>query len=124
MGGYTAEELAQLSDIELDDVIEAIVMGRQPEPGLLPRLLRNVVRRYGQVMGTGDEPEALAYSSSHAGMGLVIDKIVEKGFTVAIAPGGVVWVAGAGREMKYVGGGSLATPRNVAIAAVLAVQGA
>jgi hypothetical protein len=33
-----------------------------------------------------------------------------------------VWVAGNGREVKYVGGGSLVTARAVAIAAVLAVQ--
>ena len=61
-----------------------------------------------------------AYSSSHAGMGLVMEGMLAKGFTVAVAPGGVVWVAGNGREMKYVGG--VAMPRAVAIAAVLAVQ--
>jgi hypothetical protein len=54
-------------------------------------------------------------------MGLVFAALVEKGLTVALAPGGVVWVAGNGKEMKYVGGVTM--PRAVAIAAVLAMQG-
>jgi hypothetical protein len=50
-----------------------------------------------------------------------MEAMLEKGYTVAVAPGGVVWVAGNGKEMKYVGG--VAMPRAVVIAAVLAVQG-
>jgi hypothetical protein len=113
---YSAESLAALSDMELDDVIEAMVMDREPEPGLLQRIKRGAVRRFSR--NDGAFP---AYSSSHAGMGLVMEAMLAKDFTVAIAPGGVVWVAGNGRELKYVGGVTM--PRSVAIAAVLAVQG-
>jgi hypothetical protein len=114
---YTAEMLAALSDMDLDGMIEALVMDREPETGLLQRIKRGAVRRLGR---NGSDGEFPAYSSSHAGMGLVMEGMLAKGFTVAVAPGGVVWVAGNGREMKYVGG--VAMPRAVAIAAVLAVQ--
>jgi len=117
---YTAESLAQLSDTQLDDVIEELVMNREPEPGLLQRIKRSAIRQYGQLRGK--DKEFPAYSSSYAGMGLVMEGMLAKGFTVAVAPGGVVWVAGNGKELKYVGG--VAMPRSVAIAAVLAVQGA
>ena len=120
---YTAEMLAALSDMDLDDVIEEMVMDREPEPGLLQRVKRSALRQYMQLRGKDSEGEFPAYSSSHAGVGLIMEKMLAKGFTVAVAPGGVVWVAGAGREIKYVGGGSLAMARAVAIAAVLAVQG-
>jgi hypothetical protein len=116
---YSAESLAQLSDMELDDMIEETVIGKQPEPGLLPRLRRRAARRYAKIVGNGAEQPS--YSSSLFGMGLVIEGMLAKGFTVAVAPGGVVWIAGNGREIKYVGG--VAMPRAVAIAAVLAVQG-
>ncbi len=116
---YSAESLALLSDMELDDVIEETVMGKQPEPGLLPRLRRRAARRYAQIVRNGAEQPA--YSSSLFGMGRVMESMLDRGYTVAVAPGGVVWVAGAGREIKYVGG--VAMPRAVAIAAVLAVQG-
>jgi hypothetical protein len=116
---YTAEMLAALSDIDLDAVVEALVMDREPEPRLLPRLRRRAVRRYAQIVGNG--AEQLAYSSSLFGMGRVMESMLDKGYTVAVAPGGVVWVAGNGKELKYVGG--IAMPRAVAIAAVLAVQG-
>jgi hypothetical protein len=115
--GYSAEMLAALSDADLDDVIEEMVIGRQPEPGLLQRLKKGAVRRLSR-----NDVEFPAYSSSHAGMGLVMEAMLAKGFTIAVAPGGVVWVAGNGKELKYVGG--VAMPRAVAIAAVLAVQGA
>jgi hypothetical protein len=120
---YTAESLAQLSDGQLDNVIAALVMGQPPAPGLLHRLKRSAVRRYAQFRGHGSTSEVPGYSRHSAGMGLVIEQMLARGFTVAVAPGGVVWVAGAGREIKYVGGGSLAMPRTVAIGAVLAVQG-
>jgi hypothetical protein len=112
---YSAESLAALSDMELDDVIEELVMDREPEPGLLQRIKRGAVRRLSRSDG-----EFPAYSSSHAGMGLVLEAMLAKDFTVAVAPGGVVWVAGNGRELKYVGGVTM--PRSVAIAAILAVQ--
>jgi hypothetical protein len=118
MAPYTAESLAQFSDGQLDDVVEALVIGKAPEPGWLPWVRRRAVRRYAQLVGNGSEEPA--YSSSHAGVGLIIERMLAKGFTIAVAPGGVVWVAGAGREIKYVGG--VAMPRAVAIAAVLAVQ--
>jgi hypothetical protein len=114
--GYSAEKLAALSDVDLDDVIDEMVIGRQPEPGLLQRLKKGAVRRFSR--NDGAFP---AYSSSHAGMGLVMEAMLAKDFTVAVAPGGVVWVAGKGKELKYVGG--VAMPRAVAIAAILAVQG-
>ena len=114
---YTAEMLAALSDTELDDVVDELVMGTQPEPGILQRIKRGAVRRL-----SGNDGKFPAYSSSHAGVGLVMEAMLAKDFTVAVAPGGVVWVAGNGQEMKYVGG--VAMPRAVAIAAVLAVQGA
>jgi hypothetical protein len=113
---YTAESLAALSDMELDEVIEEMVMDREPEPGLLQRIKRGAVRRL-----SGNDGEFPAYSNSHAGMGLVMEAMLAKDFTVAVAPGGLVWVAGNGKELKYVGG--VAMPRAVAIAAVLAVQG-
>jgi hypothetical protein len=112
---YSAESLAALSDMELDDVIEEIVLDREPEPGLLQRIKRGAVRRLSR-----NDGEFPAYSSSHAGMGLVLEAMLAKDFTVAVAPGGVVWVAGNGRELKYVGGVTM--PRSVAIAAILAVQ--
>jgi hypothetical protein len=115
---YTAEMLAALSDMDLDEVIEEVVMDREPEPGLLQRIKRSAVRRLSR---NGPDGEFPAYSSSHAGMGRVMESMLDKGYTVAIAPGGVVWVAGNGREIKYVGG--IAMARAVAIAAVLAVQG-
>jgi hypothetical protein len=114
---YTAESLAALSAIELDDVVDELVMDKEPELGLLQRLKRGAARRLSR---NGSDGEFPAYSSSHAGMGLVMEGMLAKGFTVAVAPGGIVWVAGSGREIKYVGG--VATPRAVAIAAVLAVQ--
>lgn len=120
---YTAEMLAALSDMELDDVIEELVMDREPETaGLLQRVKRSALRQYTQLRGKDSEGGFPAYSSSHVGVGLIMEKMLAKGFTIAVAPGGVVWVAGAGREIKYVAGGSLATSRAVAIAAVLAVQ--
>ena len=33
---YTAEMLAALSDMDLDDMIEELVMDKEPEAGLLP----------------------------------------------------------------------------------------
>jgi hypothetical protein len=116
---YTAESLAQLSDAALDDVIEELVMGRQPKLGLLSRLRRRAARRYAQIVGNGAEQPA--YSSSLFGMGRVMESMLDRGYTVAVAPGGIAWVAGNGREIKYVGGVAMA--RAVAIAAVLAVQG-
>jgi hypothetical protein len=116
---YTAEMLAALSDMELDEVIEELVMHREPEVGLLPRLRRRAARRYAQIVGNGAGQSA--YSSSLFGMGRVMESMLDRGYTVAVAPGGVVWVAGNGREIKYVGGVAMA--RAVAIAAVLAVQG-
>ncbi len=113
---YSAESLAALSDVELDGVVDQLVMERDPEPGLLQRIKRGAVRRLGR-----NDGEFPAYSSSHAGTGLVLEAMMAKDFTVAVAPGGVVWVAGNGKELKYVGG--VAMPRAVAIAAVLAVQG-
>jgi hypothetical protein len=114
---YSAESLAALSDMDLDDLVEEKVMGREPESGLLDRLRRSALLWYAQLTGA----EAPSYSGSEAGMGLVFAALVEKGLTVALAPGGVVWVAGNGKEMKYVGGVTM--PRAVAIAAVLAMQG-
>jgi hypothetical protein len=115
---YTAEMLAALSDMDLDDVIEEIVMHREPEAGVLPRLRRRVARWYAQIVGNGAEQPG--YSSSLFGMGRIMESMLDRGYTVAVAPGGVVWVAGNGREIKYVGGITMA--RAVAIAAVLAVQ--
>ena len=114
---YSAEMLAALSDMDLDDVVDELVMDQEPESGFLDRLRRGAVRRYAQIMGA----EAPSYSTSHAGVGLVMEAMLAKDFTVAVAPGGVVWVAGNGKELKYVGGVTM--PRAVAIAAVLAVQG-
>jgi len=116
---YTAEMLAALSDVDLDEVIEELVMHRQPAVGLLPRLRRIAARRYAQIIGNGAEQPA--YSSSLFGMGRIMESMLDRGYTVAVAPGGVVWVAGNGREIKYVGGVAMA--RAVAIAAVLTVQG-
>ena len=113
---YSAEMLASLADMDLDDVVDELVMGTQPESGLLQRLKRGAVRRLSRSAG-----EFPAYSTSHAGMGLVMEAMLARDFTVAVAPGGVVWVAGNGKELKYVGGVTM--PRSVAIAAVLAVQG-
>ncbi len=92
---YTAEMLAALSDMDLNDVVEEMVLDREPEPGLLQRIKRGAVRRFSR-----NDGEFPAYSSSHAGLGLVMEGMLTKGFTVAVAPGGVVWVAGAGRELK------------------------
>src|SRR5882724_10587546 len=116
---YTAEMLAALSDMDLDDVIEEMVMDKEPEAGWLPWLRRRAARRYAQMVGNGAAQPA--YSSSLFGMGRVMESMLDRGYTVAVAPGGVVWVAGNGREIKYVGGVAMA--RAVAIAAVLAVQG-
>jgi hypothetical protein len=109
---YTAEALAALSDVDLDDVVEEIILGTEPEPGLLSWLGRSMAWK---------SPEDLG-PTTQAGLGRVMEAMIEKGFTVAVAPGGVVWVVGHGRELKYVGG-AIALSRAVAIAAVLAVQG-
>jgi hypothetical protein len=109
--GYTAEMLASLSDTDLDGIVEELILGREPEPGLLPRLAKGWLWNAPE----GGGPTTLA------GMGRVMEAMLERGFTLAVAPGGVVWVAGAGREMKYVGG-AIALSRAVAIASVLAVQ--
>ena len=98
---YTAETLASLSDIDLDSVVEEMVIGIRPEPGLLQRIKRRAVRRLSR---NGSDGEFPAYSNSHAGMALVMEGMLARGFTVAVAPGGVVWVAGNGKELKYVGG--------------------
>jgi hypothetical protein len=111
---YTAEMLAALSDFDLDDLVEEMILGKEPEPGLFPRIRRGWIWR---------ATEGKTHSNSDAGAGRIMAAMLEKGYTVAVAPGGVVWVAGNGREVKYVGGGSLAMARAVAIAAVLAVQG-
>jgi hypothetical protein len=105
--------------MDLDDVVEEMVLGGQPEPGLLQRIRRGAVRRLSR---NGLDGEFPAYSSSPAGMGVVLEAMLAKEFTVAVAPGGIVWVAGNGKELKYVGG-AIALSRAVAIAAVLAVQG-
>jgi hypothetical protein len=112
---YSAESLALLSDMALDGVIAAMVMDKAPASGLLQRLTSGAVRWFRR-----RDRAFPAYSSSHAGMGLVMEAMLAKDFTVAVAPGGIVWVAGNGRELKYVGGVTM--PRAVAIAAVLAVQ--
>jgi phosphoserine phosphatase len=110
--GYTAEMLAALSDRDLDDVVAETIFGTEPEDGLLSGLGRSLA---------GRSPED-AGPTTPAGMARVLAAMLEEGFTVAVAPGGVVWVVGHGRELKYVGGG-IALSRAVAIAAVLAVQG-
>ena len=110
-----ALKLASLSGLDLDDVIEEMVMGTQPKSELLRREKRRRAT-VKQELGWGGQ----AYSTSHAGMGFVMEAMLAKDFTVAVAPGGVVWVAGNGKELKYVGGVTM--PRSVAIAAVLAVQ--
>jgi phosphoserine phosphatase len=109
--GYTAEMLAALSDTDLDDVVEELILGREPAPGLLPWLGKSL---------TWKAPEDLG-PTTRAGLCRVMEAMLDKGFTLAVAPGGVVWVARAGREWKYVGG-AIALSRAVAIAAVLAVQ--
>jgi hypothetical protein len=110
--GYTAEVLAALSDRDLDDVVAGAIFGTEPEDGLLSWLGRSLA---------GRSPEG-AGPTTPAGMVRVLAAMLEEGFTVAVAPGGVVWVVGRGRELKYVDG-AIALPRAVAIAAVLAVQG-
>ncbi len=110
--GYTAEMLASLSDTDLDGVVEDMILGKEPEPGLLTWLGKSM---------TWKAPEDLG-PTTQAGLGRLMEAMLERGFTLAVAPGGVVWVAGAGRELKYVGG-AIALSRAVAIAAVLAVQG-
>jgi hypothetical protein len=87
---YSAESLAALSDMKRDDVVAELVMDREPEPGPLPWLRRRAVRRYAQTTGG----EALSYRGSAAGMGLVCGALGGKGFTVGLAPGGIVWVTG------------------------------
>jgi phosphoserine phosphatase len=109
--GYTAEMLASLSDTDLDDVVEELILGRDPEPGLLSWVGKSLAWKAPEDLGP----------TTRAGMGRLLEAMLDKGFTMAVAPGGVVWVAGAGRELKYVGG-AIALSRAVAIAAVLAVQ--
>jgi len=109
--GYTAETLASLSDRDLDNVVEEAILGTDPEPGLLAWLGKSLAWR---------SPEDLG-PTTPAGMIRVMEAMLDSGFTIAVAPGGVVWIVGAGRELKYVGG-AIALPRAVAIAAVLAVQ--
>ena len=53
---YTAEMLAALSDMDLDDMIEELVMDREPEPGLLQRIKRGAVRRFSR--NDGEFPTA------------------------------------------------------------------
>jgi hypothetical protein len=110
--GYTAEMLASLSDTDLDDVVEDMIFGKESEPGLLAWLGKSMTRKATEALGP----------STLEGMGRLLEAMLEKDFTMGVAPGGVVWVAGNGKELKYVGG-AIALSRAVAIAAVLATQG-
>ena len=115
---YTAEMLAALSDMDLDDMIEELVMDKEPEPGLLQRIKRGAVRRLGR---NGSDGEFPAYKQQSCGDGPRNGGYAGQGlYGGRRAP--VAWCGwrGAGREIKYVGG--IAMPRAVAIAAVLAVQ--
>jgi hypothetical protein len=104
--------LVSLSDGDLDDVVEEMMLGSDPEPGLLTWLGKGLAWQAPEDLGP----------TTPAGMIRVMETTLDSGFTTAVAPGGVVWIVGAGRELKYVGG-AIALPRAVAIAAVLAVQG-
>src|SRR5688572_16367769 len=49
--GYTAETLASLSDGDLDDVVEEMILGRDPEPGLLAWLGKSLAWRSPEDLG-------------------------------------------------------------------------
>jgi hypothetical protein len=135
---YTPEELTQMQADELDSIVERVVIGTRPEPGVVHRIRRSwakmVMRRnpsrgcapktgqreYG---GPGGDSQLPEYSGSYEGMGLIIEKMHGKGFSVTIEPSGSVRFVKDGKEIAY----SLmlwdvSLPRTVAIAAVLATQ--
>jgi hypothetical protein len=79
--GYTAEMLASLSDTDLDGVVEELILGKEPEPGLLTWLGKSM---------TWKAPEDLG-PTTQAGLGRLMEAMLDRGFTLAVAPGGVVW---------------------------------
>ena len=67
MANYSAEALAALSDMDLDDVVEEMVMDREPEPGLLQRVKRSALRQYGYLRGRDEEFPRLLQQSCRGG---------------------------------------------------------
>nr|MDQ3827785.1 hypothetical protein [Candidatus Tectomicrobia bacterium] len=68
---YTAEILASLSDTDLDGVVEELILGKEPEPGLLPWLGKSLMWRATEDRGP----------TTQAGMGRLMEAMLGKGFT-------------------------------------------
>jgi hypothetical protein len=136
---YTPEELSDMKAYELDQLVERLVIGSRPEPGVVHRIRKSWARVYRRlhpadlcaprtvgrqgVHGFGDDTELPEYSSNYEGMGMIIEKMQRKGYTLTIEPNDKVRFVKDGKETEY----SLMVwdmdlPRTVAIAAVLAVQ--
>ena len=110
---YTAESLAALSDMDLDDMIEELVMDRESGQGFLQRIKRGAARAR-----TGSFRPTAAVMQGWASSWRVCWPRALRWLSRPVAWCG--WPE-PGREIKHVGG--VAMPRAVAIAAVLAVQG-
>jgi hypothetical protein len=129
VNGMKKDALAKMPPEELDSLVEKLVIGRRPQPGILRRIRDSWLQRY--TRGSANSCVAYLprqkvpeYSSSYEGMGLIIEKMQSKGFSVTIEPNDEVRFTRDGKETKY----SLASwdvnlPKTVAIAAVFAVQG-
>jgi hypothetical protein len=136
---HTPEELTQMPNEELDTLVERLVIGTRPEPGIIHRIRKSwakmVMRRdpsrgcaphtisregWGGFGWDSDLPE---YSGSYEGMGLIIEKMQGRGYTITIEPGDRVRFTKDGKETKYsLMKWDIDLTKTVAIAAVLAVQ--
>jgi hypothetical protein len=136
---YTPKELTQMKADELDRLVEKVVIGTRPEPGMVHRIRlswakmvmrqnpsrgcapHTIVREgWGGFGWDSDLPE---YSGSYEGMGLIIEKMHGQGFSITIEPSGSVRFVKDGKETAYsLMSWDVSLSRTVAIAAVLAVQ--
>jgi hypothetical protein len=66
---YTAEGLTQMRADELERLVETVVIGSRP--GILRKIHESWLRRY-------------KYSGSYEGMGLLMERMRENGFSFAV----------------------------------------
>jgi hypothetical protein len=113
---------------KLDDIVEKLVLRRRPHHGIVRRIrdswLQNYTRRSAnQCVAFLPRQQVPEYSGSYEGMGLIIETMQGKGYTITIEPSDKVRFFKDGKETAY----SLLywdvnLPKTVAITAVLAEQ--
>jgi hypothetical protein len=126
--GMKPEALEKLPSEELDNLVEKLIFGRRPGPGILRRIRDSWLQHYlrwsaNSCVAFLPRQQVPEYSGGYEGMGFVIEKMQGKGFSVTIEPSGEVRFVRNGKETKYsLSGWDVNLPKTVAIAAVLAVQ--